>query len=328
MGDGKAVPVRIDAGTAIILREAYHKIEALFRGSHYGMYDYARAVAGKFAQVDTFFVGFLQGSSRVRYPYGYEDGKYDDPATHNFGPNGPTAWVLRNRQTYRFAYDNGAVLQGGVPCGDVTRRSADAVIAPMFRTGKDGSEQLFGLMSMQSYQDGVYDDNAVRAFEWLTGMVARVLSREAEDREALRLLPAGDDTPNLLTSDHVMEYLSNRIAVLRGIADEAMAEPEAEKEPIRGHLARLVRTAEETQSELIEMMLDADEGPELRFGSLTPAQQGVAVLLVHGLDNDALAAELGISLNTVKSHLGTILRKYEMDNRSQVADDVRKYLAR
>lgn len=125
-----------------------------------------------------------------------------------------------------------------------------------------------------------------------------------------------------------MEYLSNRIAVLRGIADEAMAEPEAGKEPIRGHLARLVRTAEQTQSELIEMMLDADEEPERRFGSLTRAQQGVAVLLVQGLDNDALAAELGISLNTVKSHLGTILKKYEMDNRSQVADDVRKYLAR
>ncbi|GAB3836652.1 LuxR C-terminal-related transcriptional regulator [Kribbella italica] len=325
MGDGKVAPARFDAGTAIVLREAYHKIDAQFRGNHYGLYDYARAVAAKIARVDTFYVGLLHGSNRVRYPFGYEDGKYDDPATHTFGPQGPTAWLLRKRQTYRFAYDNGAALMGGIPCGDVTKVSADAVIVPMFRA--DG-ERMFGMMSIQSYQPGAYDDNAVRAFEWLTGTVARVLDREAEDREALRLLPAGEETPNLLTSDHVMEYLSNRIAVLRGLADEALGEPEARAEPLRGHLTALRTTAEKIQSELIEMMLDADEGPEQRFGSLTKAQQGIAVLLVQGLDNDALAAELGISLNTVKSHLGTILRKYAMDSRVQVADDVRKYLAR
>jgi DNA-binding NarL/FixJ family response regulator len=328
VADDKPVPARFDAETAIILREAYHKIEANLRGNHYGLYNYARAVAGKLARVDTFYVGFLQGSNRVRYPFGYEDGKYDDPATHNFGPSGPTAWLLRHRQTYRFAYDNGSTLMGGVPCGDVNKVSADAVIVPMFRVGKDGGDQLFGMMSMQSYRAGAYDDNAVRAFEWLTGTVARTLSRDAEDREALRLLPAGEETPNLLTSDHVMEYLSNRIAVLRGLADEALAEPEARNEPLRSQLTTLMRTAEQIQSELIEMLLDADEGPEQRFASLTRAQQGVAVLLVQGLDNDALAAELGISLNTVKSHLGTILRKYAMDSRVQVADDVRRYLAR
>jgi DNA-binding NarL/FixJ family response regulator len=320
--------LRVDADTAIILREAYHKIEALYRTDHYGLYDYVRAVAGKLTKVDSFYVGFLQGSNRVRFPYGYDSGKYDDPVTHTYGPNGQTAWLLKHRQTYRFAYDNGAVLQGGVACGDVSRQSADAVTVPLFRKGDGTGDQLFGMVSMHSYEPNSYDDNAVRAFEWLAGMVARVLSRESEDRDALRLLPAGEDSPNLLTSDHVMEYLSNRIALLRSIADEAMAEPEAANQPIQGHLAKLVRTAEQIQSELIEMLLETDEGPERRFGSLTPAQQGVAVLLVDGLDNDQLAAELGISLNTVKSHLSTILRKYGMENRGQVADDVRKHLSR
>jgi hypothetical protein len=32
--------------------------------------------------------------------------------------------------------------------------------------------------------------------------------------------------------------------------------------------------------------------------------------------------------NTVKSHLSTNLRKYGMENRGQVADDVRKHLSR
>ena len=192
---------------------------------------------------------------------------------------------------------------------------------------KDGPDQLFGMLSMQSYAPKSYDDNAVRAFEWLCSLVERVLTREGEDREALRRLPAGDIGPNLLTSDHVMEYLSHRVASIREIVAEAMDEPDVGAS-VERHLARIVDATEHIQSELIEMLMDTDEAPERRFASLTKAQQGVAVLLVDGLDNDQLAAELGVSLNTVKTHLSAILRKYGMPNRAQVADDVRRYLAR
>lgn len=320
--------LRVDAETAIILREAYHKIESLYRASHYGLFDYVRAVAGKITSVDTFYVGFLHGSNRVRYPYGYDSGQYDDPASHIYGPNGQTAWLLRQRQTYRFAYDNGAVLQAGVPAGDVSRRSEDAVTVPMFRPGRAGGpDELFGMMSMHSYRPNSYDDNAVRAFEWLAGMTARVLTREAEDREALRLLPAGAESPNVLTSDSVMEYLSNRIAILRALAHEAMASTDV-ADPAHDSLGKLIREAEQTQSELIEMMLDADDGPERRFALLTPTQQSVALLLAEDPGNTRIATELGISVNTVKSHLRTILSKYELASRGEVAADVRRYLAR
>jgi len=324
----KPAPLRVDAETAIILREAYHKIEALYRGDHYNLYNYVRAVVGKIARVDTFYVGFLQGTSRVRYPYGYESGKYEEPDTHNFGPSGQTAWLLKHRQTYRYAYDNGVVLRAGHMFGDSKRSSADVVTVPLFRPAPTGDGQLFGMISMHSYEPDVYDDNVVRAFEWLCGVVARVLTREVEDRDALRRLPAGDDVPNLLTSDHVMEYLAHRIGSLREIAGEAMAEPEAASPVVQDYLTRLVQATEQIQSELVEMMLETDLGPEQRYASLTKAQQGVAVLLVEGLDNDQLAAELGISLNTVKTHLSAILKKYQMTTRAQVADDIRKYLAR
>ncbi|MFK4086989.1 LuxR C-terminal-related transcriptional regulator [Kribbella sp. NPDC020789] len=319
-------PLRVDAETAIILREAYHKIEALFRADHYGLYDYVRFVVAKIAQVDTFYVGFLHGSTRVRYPYAYDDGQYVDPDTHSFGPNGQTAWLLKHRQTYRLAYDNGAALHAGVPIGAVGRRSEDVVTVPIFRPVKDGADQVFGMLSMQSYEPHSYDDNAVRAFEWLAGVVERVLTREGEDREALRRLPAGDVGPGPLTSDHVMEYLTHRIASIREIATEAMTEDDVSA-GVHGHLVRIVDTTAHIQSELIEMLMETDEGPERRFAGLTKAQQGIAVLLADGLDNDQLAAELGISLNTVKTHLSAILRKYGMAHRAQVADDVRKYLA-
>ncbi|RZU19081.1 regulatory LuxR family protein [Kribbella rubisoli] len=327
MESDRGAPLRVDAETAIVLREAYHKIEALFRSDHYGLYDYVRVVAGKVARVDAFFVGFLQGSNRVRYPYGYDKGHYVNPDTHNFGPNGQTAWVVKHRQTYRFAYDNGFALHAGVPVGDLGRRSEDAVTVPIFRPSKDGPDQLFGLLSMQSYEPKSYDDNAVRAFEWLCSVVERVLTREGEDRDALRRLPAGDVGPNLLTSDHVMEYLTHRVASIREIAAEAETEPDVSA-AVRTHLERIIDATEHIQSELIEMLMETDEGPERRFVSLTKTQQTVAVLLADGLDNDQLAVELGISLNTVKTHLSAILRKYGFRSRAQVSDDVRKYLAR
>ncbi|GAA2793432.1 LuxR C-terminal-related transcriptional regulator [Kribbella solani] len=327
METDKAAPLRVDAETAIILREAYHKIEALFRTDHYGLYDYVRVVAGKIARVDAFFIGFLHGSRRVRYPYGYDDGAYVSPDTHTFGPNGQTAWLIKHRQTYRFAYDNGSALHAGVPIGDQTRRSADVVTVPIFRAVKDGADQLFGMLSMQSYLPGSYDDNAVRAFEWLAGLVERVLTREGEDKDALRRLPAGDTGPNLLTSDHVVEYLTHRVASIRDIAAEALTEPDLNA-AVHTHLTRIIDATEHIQTELIEMLLETDEGPERRFASLTKAQQGVAVLLADGFDNDQLAAELGVSPNTVKTHLSAILRKYGLRSRAQVADDVRRYLAR
>lgn len=315
--------LRVDGTTAIVLREAYHKIMALPPGNHYALYDYVRAVAVKIVPFDTFWIGFLHGANRVRYPYGYECGKYDDPASHTYGPNGQTAWLLKHRVTYRYAYDNGAALHAGVMTGDVTRRSEDAITVPLFRSDKEGGRRLFGMLALQSYQPRAFDDNAVRAVEWLSDLLARVLNRDHEDRDALRRLPAGDGPTYPITSDHIVEYLSSRLAAVRGMAERA-----AEQDGSSPHLSAIARACEEIQSELMQMTLDLDDGPERRFLSLTSVEQEVALQLVNGLDNEQLAAELGRSTHTVKTHLRSIFRKYGMSNRVQVAEDVRRHLAR
>nr|WP_245887305.1 LuxR C-terminal-related transcriptional regulator [Umezawaea tangerina] len=322
MDNDNPPPLRIDAETATVLREAYHKIRAIPRTDHHALYDYVRAVATKIAPVDTFYIGFLHGSNRVRYPYGYESGTYDDPASHTYGPHGQTAWLLKHRVTYRFAYDNGATLHAGVMCGDTGRRSADAATVPLFRSDGRGGTRVFGMLSIQSYSPGAFDDNAVRAVEWLAELLARVLGRDHDDREALQRLPAGDQPTYPVTSDHIVEYLSSRVARIRGIAEHARTDPHSD------YLAAIVRACEQIQSELMEMALDVDDGPEHRFLSLTPVEQEIAVHLANGLDNERLAAELGRSPHTVKTHLRSIFRKYGMGTRQQVADDVRRHLAR
>ena len=97
---------------------------------------------------------------------------------------------------------------------------------------------------------------------------------------------------------------------------------------MREALQRIVTDCQQLQSDLVELTLNIDNGPEERFKSLTAAEQGVAVLLSSDIQNDKIARELGISLHTVKTHVRNILGKYQMSGRGAVAEDVRKHLAR
>ncbi|MEU9685373.1 helix-turn-helix transcriptional regulator [Amycolatopsis japonica] len=324
---GRPVRLRVDAATTLVLREAFYKIDANYRNDHYGLYDYVRAVMGKIVPLDHFYIGFFHGASRVRYPYGYDSGQYEDPASHTYGPHGQAAWLLKHRQTYRRHYDNGVALNAGVASGDTSRMSADAVTTPLLRPGTDARRTVFGMMSMQSYTANTFDGNSVRAFEWLADLVARVLTKEAEDLDALRRLPADvEDGPHQVTADHVIEFLSSRVANVRDQARDAaqVADPDSMKQT----LEIIVSSCQQIQSNLIELTLDIDNEPEERFRSLTAAEQGVAVLLASDLQNEQIANELGISTHTVKTHVRKILSKYRMNGRGSVAEDVRRHLAR
>ena len=52
---------------------------------------------------------------------------------------------------------------------------------------------------------------------------------------------------------------------------------------------------------------------------LTDREEEVLRLVARGNSNPQIAAELCITVNTVKSHLKSILAKLQLDNRTQVA---------
>ena len=56
-----------------------------------------------------------------------------------------------------------------------------------------------------------------------------------------------------------------------------------------------------------------------RIGTLTPQQFRIATLLAAGMLNKQIAWDLGIAEATVKVHMSTILRKLNVQNRTQVA---------
>jgi DNA-binding CsgD family transcriptional regulator len=51
----------------------------------------------------------------------------------------------------------------------------------------------------------------------------------------------------------------------------------------------------------------------------TPRERELMMLIARGLQNKNIAYELNISENTVRAHIGNIMRKYRLHNRTQIA---------
>ncbi len=51
----------------------------------------------------------------------------------------------------------------------------------------------------------------------------------------------------------------------------------------------------------------------------TPRERELMMLLARGMQNKNIAYELKISENTVRAHIGNIMRKYHLQNRTQIA---------
>ncbi|WP_166999061.1 response regulator [Paramicrobacterium fandaimingii] len=65
-----------------------------------------------------------------------------------------------------------------------------------------------------------------------------------------------------------------------------------------------------------------------QLGSLTGRERDIAVGVAKGLSNAEIAAELFVSVTTVKTHVGRILDKLGADNRVQIANAVNGSLER
>ncbi|GAA2736334.1 response regulator transcription factor [Actinocorallia aurantiaca] len=55
------------------------------------------------------------------------------------------------------------------------------------------------------------------------------------------------------------------------------------------------------------------------LAALTPREHEVTLAIARGLTNATIAAELAMSITTVKAHVSSILTKLDLDNRTQIA---------
>ena len=72
-------------------------------------------------------------------------------------------------------------------------------------------------------------------------------------------------------------------------------------------------------SEVVQAIVHASNNPTTTDYDLTPREQDVLKLLVQGLTNTQIAAELFISPATIKSHVSHILSKFNVNSRTEAA---------
>jgi DNA-binding NarL/FixJ family response regulator len=66
-----------------------------------------------------------------------------------------------------------------------------------------------------------------------------------------------------------------------------------------------------------QALLDSRGGPKFQDFFLSPRQERVLAHLVNGLTNREIAAALHVSEETIKTHMSSILRYFDVQNRTQ-----------
>jgi DNA-binding CsgD family transcriptional regulator len=299
---------------AEILRDADRHIRGLPSGDHHRRYDYLRATMAKLVPVDAFFVGFYRADATIAYPYTYDLGEYESPGVLTFGPRSLGAWLLQHKKTYTYAMDQGRLLGACHRFGDTTRASRDVVTVPL----RD-HENVLGMASMQSYTPHAFDDEAVRAFEWLCRTVVAVLRREHEDAENLRELDTPDDAEQGVgpTFADVVVGFSDRIEAIRD-ALEAVRVAVATGDGVLDQVAAVERLCTLVQQEMFAVLTRPSVSALEPLSLLTSRERQVADLVGQRLSNQEIAEALTISVPTVKTHVHNIMKKFRARQRAEV----------
>lgn len=162
----------------------------------------------------------------------------------------------------------------------------------------------------------------------------------ANGDDAVRLVPSA--APHVVLMDLVMPkmdgiaaiaVLHKRLPATRFVVLTSLVEPsEIQRALAAGASGYLLKTA--SSQELVSVIRAAVGGrrvlsPEAtdalvaasqkpRLGAdLTARERELLALMVRGLNNQEIAAELAIALPTVKFHIGHILSKLQVDNRTE-----------
>jgi DNA-binding NarL/FixJ family response regulator len=303
---------------AVILRDADRKLRARSDRGRHALYNYWRVTMGKICRVDAFYVGFYRSDRTIVYPYNYDDHKYVYPEVHTYGDHGMAAWMLANRRPYTLVEDEGRLLCQGMSFGEETLDSADAVVVPIL-----GEDSLIGMASIQSYEKGSYTEEHVRAFEWTARSVATALAREHEDELNRQALGVGADPLDAKPTSiaEIVSDISTRLSSLQPAIDALVEKIPPGEVRSQGDVVK--DACERLQTELMDILSrPVVEGDEL-YEKLTRRERQIAYLIADGLDNEEIAARLGIAATTVKTHVSRILGKYGVRQRAAVAAKVR-----
>jgi DNA-binding CsgD family transcriptional regulator len=180
---------------------------------------------------------------------------------------------------------------------------------------------------MQTYSAHAYSEEHVRAFEWLAQRVVTALVRERED--AILLQELGPPQDDVITTDPITRLIEIVNVHLNGLRDRIGAvDPNDLLDPRNAahQLSVLATECERIQTDLVELLAQPEFDANQILASLTPRERDVTLHLMSNYSNAQIASMLGITEQTVKTHVANILRKLGVTQRSGVKSRLMGYV--
>lgn len=177
----------------------------------------------------------------------------------------------------------------------------------------------------------------------------RLVGEAANGEEALAL--CAEKRPDIVLMDLMMpimdgvtatrlirlDYPHIQVIALTSFGEESLIKGVLEagaisylfKKVAADDLAEAIRAAKAGFStfapEVTEILIRSVQQPGLAFQDLTAREKDVLALMVKGLGNNEIAAQLTISLSTTKSHVSNILGKLGLASRTEAIVKVLEY---
>ncbi len=301
-----------------VLRAADRRLRFCDRGDMMTRYAACRAAMCALTQVDTFYIGHYIGPTTLSIPYCVDNKQFLSADVQQFGPNGLSEYIRSTGQPYRYKQDDGRRARMGWSSG---RPILDVLVVPL-RHPESG--EIIGMMCVENSAPDTFDSETARAMEWLGRALVWEMTQDrsfADDLGLYELYPELDSTQprdeaemlRTLTAELERMRLALHAIELPDTAEldeQRRALDEARASGERLHL----RLADAMQTVRIEQTTPKDI-----TAGLTTRELEIAMLIaVDGLSNRQLATRLFISEKTVKVHVGNVLRKLGISQRSAI----------
>lgn len=309
---------------AAALRSADQQLRTCDPGELTARYSIARETMSSIAQVDAFFIGIFVTDSSMVIPYLYEHDVQLPATVTPYGPGSMSHWVRTRKSTYTFAQDDGSRLSLALPIGNPEEASRDVVFAPL-RDLRSG--EISGVMSMHSLVPNQYDEQVVAAAEWMGEALMLSLERDQHIGEKSARYAQHPELNSSHTSDWTelfnravgtLDTVSIQLAQLVEVADD-------QESSLLSSIVQVRNGLERAQSELAAVFMEQHNvrltaaPDDYVLHMLTAREREIALLIARKNHSNArLADELGISIKTVKTHVGNILRKLGVSQRSAI----------
>lgn len=302
----------LDEATSRALRRTARRLDVLGPDRAQDRYRCVHHAVRTLTPTDALVIAYFH-EDHVVAPFVIEGDRLEGPDVMDSPPGSVTEWVRDHGRPYVFRQDAGALLGDALPFGDAGEPTRDAVCAPILSPERE----VLGVLAAHSLRPRVYTDDHVRVVEALAVMLGREGhdASDPRDTELHRAFPElAPDPRDLVDQLHDLTALVGRARTgLEGL--DGLVE---------GEVAERVREAagicERVEGRLATLVTEAPPAPAGPSTPLTPREAEVADLIVREqLTNAQIAERLVISEKTVKTHVGSVLRKCGQSQRSGIA---------